>query len=256
MKKVLITALVFCLISSLAVAKKNDEQPDLSEIKQTVDTQGMSLATVQNQVNEMASKFQTMNGDIGRNFKKNEEQAKTLNENDIRLQVLEDKMTMLQGQLMELQKEGLLKPEQTKRLTEYKDYAKGLEFMNSQDYDKAVQEFTNFKEQNKKSIFQSYAQYWIGEAYYMQGDYPMAIKAFQEMVSKNSKSAKAPTAVYKQGVAFMQMQSYDEAKAFFSKLMRSYPKSSEAIQASAQIKRIDRIKALQKQKELEMKMVN
>lgn len=255
MKRIVLSTLMCVVLSAPVLAKKDKDQPDLSSIKQTVDTHGVSLATVQNQVNEMASRFQTMNGDIGRNTKKNEEQSKTMNETDIRLQVLEDKMTMLQGQLMELQKEGLLKPEQTKRLQEYKDYSKGLEFMNSQDYDKAIQEFDRFKEQNKKSIFQAYAQYWIGEAYYMQGDYPMAIKSFQKMLSKNSKSAKAPTAVYKQGVAFMQMQSYDEAKAFFSKLIRSYPRSVEAVQANGQIKRIERIKALQKQQELEMRMV-
>lgn len=248
------------VIASPTQAKKDLEDAvdpaALTELKSTVANQGASVATVQNQVNEMVDKFQSMNGDIGRNYNKNRDQDKVINDMTTRLQVLEDQVILLMGQLQELRAEGLMQPKSSQRFKEYTDYARGLEYMNSKEFNKAVNEFTNFMKLNPKSIYQSYAQFWIGEAYYMQLDYPMAIKQYQKLLSSNSKSAKASTALYRQGLSFLYLQSFEDAQAFFSKVIRSYPNSIEAIQASSQLTRIKEILDLKKQQELEMKMVN
>ena len=256
----LMTSLSFSFVLPASAKKKKEETTELSgkdlkNIKTAVENHGLSLATVGNQVNEIVSKFQIVSGDAGRNFQKNKEQDKVLRDYQMRMQVLEDQITILTSQLSELQKEGLLPKETSQRFREYQKYARGLQYINAQDYDKAVSELKRFKAENKKSIYKSYAQYWIGESFYMQGDYPMAIKQYQNLLSKNSKSAKAPTALYRQGLSFYQLQSFEDAKAFFTKVIRSYPKSIEAIQASAQIKRIKNIETLRKQQELEMKMI-
>lgn len=236
-------------------AKEDEDVSDPGTLPTTVETQGRTLATLTNQVNEVVSKFQTMNGDIARANKKVTEQDKVINDLQTRLQVAEDKVTILLGQLQELRTEGLMKPQASLRFKEYQVYSKGLEYINSRQYEKAVGEFQKFQEENKKSVFSGYAQYWIGEAYYMQNDFPMAVKQFQALLQKEPNNAKASTALYRQGLAFYNLQSFADAKAFFSKVIREYPQSIEAIQSSGQIKRINTIEELKKQQELEMKMV-
>ena len=112
-----------------------------------------------------------------------------------------------------------------------------------------------FKTQNSKSIFKSYAQFWIGESYYMQSDYKMAIKEYQYLLKTNSRSAKAPTALYRQGLSFFHLKAYDDANTFFAQVIRKYPKSLEAVQSSSQIKRIKDIQELQRQQNLETNLI-
>lgn len=224
-------------------------------LQSAVQNQGKNLATVTNQVNDVIGQFQATSGDIGRNFKKNKDQDKLLGDAGVRLQVLEDKVVILTTQMQELLKEGLLKPSASTRFREYQDYAKGLEHVNAGQFDKAIKEFTHFQQANPRSGFADYAQYWIGESYYMQADYPMAIKQYQALITKNSRSPKAPLALYRQGLSFFNLQSFNDAKAFFSKVLKLYPQTIEAIQASAQIQRIDKIEELKKQQELEMRSV-
>lgn len=249
------------MIAFQAEAKKENEEAsavdavEFGEVKTAVTNHSQTLTTLQNQVNEVVTQVQLVNGDNGRNFKKIQDQGKIIKDSQTRLQVLEDKILILTGQLQELQTTGLLPVKSSARFKEYKEYSKGLEYMNSREFDKAVKEFATFQTANPKSTYVEYAQYWIGEAYYMQADYPMAVKEYQKLLSKNAKSEKAPTALYRQGMAFYHLQSFEDAKAFFTKVIRNYPQSIEAIQASSQIARITTIEELKKQQELEMKTV-
>ncbi|MBF0104756.1 MAG: tol-pal system protein YbgF [Deltaproteobacteria bacterium] len=262
-KKIFFTSLVlFFAISLSVVAKQESEEPeegttgyDLTEIKIAVENHGKTLATMTNQLNEVITKFQEVSGETGRNFQKIKEQSRVIADTETRMQVLEDQISILTGQLQELVTEGLLSKESTKLFEEYKNYARGLEYINAKSYDKAIKEFSRFQDENNKSIFTSYAQFWIGESYFMQSDYAMAIKQYQKMLTQKPKSAKAPTALYKQGLSFYNLNSFEDAVAFFTKVIRTYPQSIESIQASAQIARINTILELKKQQELEMKMV-
>lgn len=256
--------LLFLLLPFTLVAKKNDSESGLvgedvvqsvSNIATTVETQGRNIATITNQINEVVGQFQTMNGDIGNSQKKNRDQDKIVADLQTRLQTIEDRVTVLTSQLQELRNEGLLKPQAKENFDEYIEYSKSLEHINSRDYEKAIAALNDFIAKNKDSIYQNYAQFWIGEAHYMQSDYPMAIKEYQKLLAKSPKSSKAPTALYRQGLAFFHLQSFDDAKAFFTKLIRSYPQTLEAGQASSQIERIDRIQELKKQQELEQESV-
>ena len=256
MKTSVFVLITCCFLIFLSPVHAKETTEDSGNLQTTVESHSATLATLQNQVNEVVDKFQTMNGDIARESKKNKDQDKMGNDLEIRVQVMEDKMDLLTGQLQELRSEGLMQPKSSQRLKDYLDYAKGLEYMNSKQYDKAITEFTTFNETHKESLYESFAQYWVGEAYYMQSDYPMAIKQYQKLLTKNPKSAKAPTALYRQGMSFYFLQSLDDAKAFFSKVIRTYPNSIEAIQSNAQLARISNIETLRKQQELEMNTVN
>jgi tol-pal system protein YbgF len=257
-KKLFVASILLALaIVEPSFAKKNADEfaEPASELQSIVETQGQNLATVSNQVNEVVSRFQTVNGDVSRVSKKISDHERVINDLVNRLQVAEDKITVLTGQLQELRSEGLMKPQASARFREFQAYSKGLEYVNSKQYDKAVSEFQKFIQENTKSIYTTYAQYWIGESYFLQSDYPMAIKQYQVLLQKDSRSAKAATALYRQGLSFYNLQSLDDAKVFFEKVIRTYPQSIEAIQANGQIKRITNIQELKKQQELEMKMV-
>lgn len=251
-------------LSVPSFAKKNegdvglvsDDVPQsLENIATAVETQGRNIATITNQVNEIVEQFQNMNGEIGNNHKTNRDQEKIIADLKTRLQTLEDRLTILTSQMQEWRSEGLLKINAKAGFDQFIEYSKSLEHINSRDYQKAIEELQSFIAGNKDSIYHNYAQYWIGESYYMQSDYPMAIKEYQKLISKSPKSSKAPTALYRQGLSFFHLQSFDDAKAFFTKLIRSHPQTLEAMQASSQIKRINRILALRKQQTLEQESV-
>ena len=266
--KILVMMGAAILIGSVSIdesyaRKKKKDVLDLSEISKkvetvetTVTTHGKSIATMTTQVGEVVSKFQSMNGSIGANEKKNENQDKLLGDVQTRLQTTEDKISLLVSQLQELRSEGLMKPQASKRFDEYKAYAISLEHINAGSYNKAIESLKNFQKKHKKSIFQSYAQFWIAESYYLQNDYPMSIKQYQKLLSKNPRSGKAPLALLRQGLAFYHMQMFEDSKTFFAKVAKSYPRTMEAVQAKANMRRIDKILRLKKQQELEMKMVN
>lgn len=228
---------------------------DLNQISIAVSNQGSSIATMMNQMNEMVSKFQTMDGDIGKVDKKNVDQDKLLKDTQLRLQTLEDKMSVLSQQMQELKTEGLLKPTASVRFEEFKSYSKAVEYVNARNYTHAVQELQAFQVANKKSPFADYAQYWVGESYYLQSDYEMAIAEYQKVLNKDPKSPKAPSALYKQGLSFYYLQSFEDAKMFFDKVIRTFPQSIEAVQASSQIARINNILDLRKQEQVEQQAV-
>ncbi len=256
--KVLPFMLIFLvLVGSMAQAKRDDDTSgvDLMTLQSTVDTHGKNIATMTIQVNEVVSQFQGMNGEIGKAQQKNIEQDKVIKDNQTRLQVLEDKVALLTGQLQELRSEGLMQPKSSQLFREYKAYEKGLELVNAGSYGKAVDELRRFQAENAKSPYVNFAQYWIGESYYLQSDYPMAIKEYQKLLTKNPKSAKASTALYRQGLAFFYLQSFEDSKAFFSKVITQYPQTIEAIQSSGQVKRINDIIELKQKQEAEIRSV-
>lgn len=267
----LISLMILSLVLALSVqAKRSDDDDDdyssneqdeftvpaeVNALATAVSNHGRSIATMSNQVNEMVSKFQTMDGDIGKVDKKNIDQDKVLKDSQLRLQTLEDRISVLTQQMQELKTEGLLKPATTQRLEEFKTYSRALEFLNAKNYTKAVNELTSFQETHKKSPFSGYAQYWIGEAYYLQNDYEMSITEYQKLLAKDAKSPKAPGALYKQGLAFFHLQSFEDARTFFEKVIRNYPQTIEAVQSSSQIARINNILDLKKQEEIERQEV-
>lgn len=267
----LISLLILSLVLALSVqAKRGDDDDDdyasqeqdefavpaeINAVATAVSNHGRSLATISNQVNEMVSRFQTMDGDIGKVDKKNIDQDKVLKDSQLRLQTLEDRISILTQQMQELKTEGLLKPVTTQRLEEFKTYSRALEYVNAKNYTKAVNELTSFQTTYKKSPFGDYAQYWIGESYYLQNDYEMSITEFQKLLAKNSQSPKAPGALYKQGLAFFHLQSFEDSRTFFEKVIRNYPQSIEAVQSSSQIVRINNILDFKKQEEIERKEV-
>jgi tol-pal system protein YbgF len=257
-RKIVLAAVAFFALTAVSASqakKGHDEETNGTEVlggdlAVTVSNHARSISTMTNQVNEVVSKIQTIDGDVAKNDRKDMDQDKVLKDSQLRLQTLEDRISMLTGQLQELKSEGLLKPTASQRLDEFRSYSKALEHVNARNYKQAVTELQAYQSANKKSVFSDYAQYWIAESYYLQSDYEMAIAEYQRLLAKDSKSVKAPAALYKQGLSFFYLQSFEDAKEFLGKVIRNYPQSIEAVQASSQIARINTILDLRK-KQLE-----
>jgi tol-pal system protein YbgF len=252
---------VLVLTTSFTFAGKDDVNvstlgQEIATIKTAVDNHGTSLAGMKNQVDEVVTTVQTINGDVGKSFKAIRDQSSLVKDLQTRVQVLEDQISLLTGQLQELKTEGLLAVKTSQRLDEFKAYSKAVEYINAKQFDKATTELQGFQKTFPKSIFNSYAQYWIGESYYRQQDYQMAIMQYEKLVKSNPQSAKAPAAMYRQGLSFYYLQSFNDAKDFFTKVIRNYPQTIEAVQSSSQIARINSILNLKKQEEFEHDMVN
>ena len=233
-----IFSLVF-LSLCLGVPLARSQEETKVDANLNISEEEKTLATLSNQINEMVDQFQGMKGGIGENQKKNQDQDKSIEDLQTRLQTLEDRISLLITQLSELQTQGLLKPDSKKNLEEYVEYIKAVEPINAKNYKKAIVGLEQFQGKYPKSVYSQDAQFWIGEAHYLQSDYPMAVKAYQKLVAKAPHSSKTPLALYKQGVSFLQMQSFEDAKAFFSKVIQTYPGTVEAVQSNSQIHRID-----------------
>jgi len=75
------TIIIIILLMAFSVhARKEDESTAgyAGSLQTTVETHSATLATVQNQVNEVVDKFQIMNGDIARESKKNKDRERDI----------------------------------------------------------------------------------------------------------------------------------------------------------------------------------
>lgn len=251
--------IVFVLVilpqSSVFSASVKQLEKDVAELKRINTAQSKNLATALNQVQEVLDEFQGMYGKVDQSLAGNREQKRLINDNQTRLNSLEDRVTILLEQLEEIKKVGFLSPEQSKKLKEFKVYQTGLSKVNAEEYKGAIQAFKKFMANNPKSTYLSYAQYWIGESYYAMRDYPVAVTEFQKVIKKYPKSRKVPPSLLKQGYSFFEMQAFQDSKAFLSKLITKYPRTNEAIMARGKIKRINELLALKAKEAVERKTI-
>lgn len=244
----LLLVFVGALPASAASVKEMESQ--IAELKRVLETQGQNLATAMNQIQEVLAEFQKVHGQVDSGSHADLSQDQILQDNQRRLEVLEDKLTLLTTQLEELKTAGLLSPTAVKNLGEFQTYQKALSRVNSEDYKGAITSLKSFITENPKSPYAPNAQYWIGESYFAQQDYPAAISEYQRVIKKHPKHGKVPAALLKQGISFFKMQSFTEAKDFFAKLVTQYPGTNESIRASGQIREIERLLELKEKEAL------
>ena len=219
-------------------ASIDDVRDDVAELKRIHEAQATNLATALNQIQQVLGEFQKIHGQVDQSLHQNTENNRLLQDSQLRLQVLEDKIQLLTTQLEELKGAGLLPPDQVKNLNEFQIFEKGLGKVNANQYKEAISNFRTFLTSHPKSIYADNAQYWIGECYYAMRDFAAAVAEFQNVIKKYPASPKVASSLLKQGLSFFAMQSFEEAKAFLSKLISRFPTSSEAIRAQEALSRI------------------
>lgn len=249
--KIFLVFLVSGWVLPASAASVKEMERQIAELKRVLESQSQNLATAMNQIQEVLAAFQKVYGQVDSGLHANTSQDQLLQDNQRRLEVLEDKITLLAVQLEELKTAGLLSPSAVKNLNEFQIYQKALSRVNAEDYKGAISSLKSFLAENAKSPYAANAQYWIGESFYAQNDYPAAISEYQKVVKKYPKHGKIPAALLKQGISFFKMQSFTEAKDFFSKLVAQYPGTNESVRASGQIREIDRLLELREKESLQ-----
>lgn len=252
----LITKIVlFFLISGwvlpASAASVKELERQIAELKRVLDSQAQNLATALNQIQEVLGEFQKIHGQVDSGLHADTAQDQLLQDNQRRLEVLEDKIPLLAIQLEELKTVGLLAPSSVKNLNEFQTYQKALSRVNAEDYKGAIVSLKAFLAENPKSPYAANAQYWIGESYYAQRDYPAAVSEYQKVVKKYPKHGKTPPALLKQGMSFFKMQSFTEAKDFLAKLVAQYPGTNESVRAGGQIREINHLLELKEKESLQ-----
>ena len=249
--KFLFVFLIIVSVRPASAASVKEVEGQIAELKRVLDSQSQNLATAMNQIQEVLAEFQKVHGQVDTGLHANTAQDQLLQDNQRRLEVMEDKITLLATQLEEIKTVGLLSPSAVKNLNEFQTYQKALSRVNAEDYKGAIGSLKGFVTENPKSPYAANAQYWIGESFYAQQDYPAAISEYQKVIKKYPKHGKIPAALLKQGVSFFKMQSFTEAKDFFTKLVAQYPGTNESVRASGQIREIDRLLELREKESLQ-----
>lgn len=237
---VIVVAGSYALPSQDAWAKSDKRvETELAELKRISEAQATNLATAMNQIQQVLSEFQRVNGQVDQNQHASTQMNRFVEDSNRRIASLEEKINGLVYQLEEIKAAGLLSPGQSKNLSEFKTFSQGLSRVNAQQYKGAVQSLKQFIASNPQSRYADDAQFWVGESYFALQDYPKAIAEFQRVIKKYPKSDKVPGSLLKQGFSFFEMQAFDDAKAFLSKLVSKYPRSDSAIRAKERIQYID-----------------
>lgn len=240
MKSSLFIFLILIPLSVFAGTLKELEE-QLAAFKRTYDAQSGNVARSLSQIQEMATEFQGLNGRIDQSLHENSNQTKLIEDNQKRLEILEDKIAILSKQLEEIKTAGLLPAVQVKNLKEFQEYEKALSLLNADDFRGAAQSLRQFLSANPKSVIAENAQYWIGEAHYAMRDFPAAVTEFQKVVQKYPTGSKAASAMLKQGFSFYEMQSFEDSQAFLNKVAAKYPNTTEAARARDRLKTIDEL---------------
>lgn len=246
MKNKFILSIAFTLLfssSTLFARGEEDLRQEVASLKQSVENSNQKLAEAMNSLITMQQQFASIKGSLESGGYLQEEQKRSLQQYDQRIQAMEDKIGNLVNLLNELKENRL--PEKTMAAdeTQTKEFQRLLDLVTAEDYSKALAGFQAFLQKYPKSLLADNAQYWIGESYYGLNDYKKAIAEFQMLIQKYPKSTKIKTALLKQGLSFMGLKMYSEAKPFFEKILNEYPNSLESAKASQKIKEIGRLQA-------------
>jgi len=121
---------------------------------------------------------------------------------------------------------------------------RGMEALNDQRYDQAIEAFEKVRDWYPFSEYASLAELKLGDAHYQRKAYEEAIFAYEQFESLHPKNEAVPYVVYQMGRCYFdRLQSFDrdqtmakEAVKVFERLIRNHPKTRFAQKAKAHIR--------------------
>jgi tol-pal system protein YbgF len=243
--KIIFFSVFFPLIFSSHSWAADSEQlkRDVEMLKISVENSNTKLANALNQLTTIQQEFGSIRGVIESGGHFYEEQNRSLQQYDQRMSALEDKIGTLMNLLTEIKEGRVTDKTAASDEAQTRDFQRLLDFINIEDYNKAITGLQSFLQKYPKSSLADNAQYWIGESYYGLNDFKKAISEYQVLIQKYPRSPKVKGALLKQGLSFAGLKMYPEARPFFDKVISEYPNSSEAGRARAKIKDIERLSA-------------
>ncbi|MBL7684890.1 MAG: tol-pal system protein YbgF [Deltaproteobacteria bacterium] len=226
-----------------ASAEVEKLKQDVQWLKNSVENSNTKLAEAMNQLSTIQQELNTLKGSSESGGYFFQEQTRSLKEYDQRITALEDKIGIQMNLLKEIKETPTTssgaKPTGMDE-TQVREFQKNLDFINSEDYPKALQGFQAFVQKYPKSPMMDNAQFWIAESYYGLNDFKKAIAEYQNLIQKFPRSTKIKTALLKQGQSFVGLKMLAEARPFFEKIISDYPNTAEAAKASVRLKELDK----------------
>lgn len=110
-------------------------------------------------------------------------------------------------------------------------YDAGIKSFNSRNYQRGLNEFSDFTKAYADHKLVSNAWFWQGECLYQMGKYPEAALAYEKVISKYPNSNKGPASYLKQGMSFIRLDKEEAGLERLKQLVAKYPKAPEATRA-------------------------
>lgn len=245
MKKIFPISLALLLLSTplFAAGEMDQIRSEMAMLKSSVENSNLKLADAMNSLLTLHQEVNALKGFTESGTHIYEQQSKTLRDYDQRIAALEDKINLSMTLLSDIKENRGSEKTLAADEAQTKEFQKLLDFINAEDYAKALTGFQGFLQKYPKSNLADNAQYWVAESVYALADYKKAITEYQTLIQKYPKSAKVKASIFKQGLSFMALNLNVEAKAFFEKIIATYPNSTEASRAMVKIKEIDKLPA-------------
>lgn len=119
-------------------------------------------------------------------------------------------------------------------------YQQAFDLLRELRYERAIGSFEAFLKQYPQADYAPLAQYWIGEAYYAGQQYEQAITAYNRLIANYPDSAKRAEGLLKIGYSQHELGQSDKAVTIFEQIIADYPESTEADQAKAALKSLQK----------------
>ena len=117
-------------------------------------------------------------------------------------------------------------------------YVDGYAQLNSGNFARAQQEFTEFLARSPESDLADDAQYWIGECLFSQKDYRRAILEFRRVIDQYPFGNRVPHAFLKVGLSYLALGDRNRAAESLETVVQAFPKSEVATVAQATLDEI------------------
>ncbi len=184
---------------------------------------------------------------------------------DIRTRHLEEKITLLENRIAQLEKKSQTQakshstsppkqaapkqtdpaapakpnqpapPEQTENLDPVKLYNKARTLLLERNIPIAQTLFSDFVKKFPDHKLADNALYWLGECSYTTGRYQKAANIFKQLVQTYPKAQKVPDALLKTGYSYLSMDDVSQANHYFKQVITRYPFSPASDKAQKQL---------------------
>ncbi|HOF40621.1 MAG TPA: tol-pal system protein YbgF [Candidatus Hydrogenedentes bacterium] len=117
-------------------------------------------------------------------------------------------------------------------------YNKAMEAYQRDQYDEALNLFSDFMARFPKSEIRDNAQFWKGECLYNLGRYDECIAEFEALRAQHPESAKVPYGMFNQAAAHLKLGQQERAFALLEDLVENYPMTPAAARARSKLEEV------------------
>ncbi|MBM2837568.1 MAG: tol-pal system protein YbgF [Deltaproteobacteria bacterium] len=114
-------------------------------------------------------------------------------------------------------------------------YSTAYKSFTSEEYDKALYEFSRYLDLVSDKSLAGNALYWIGEIYYQKEDYFQSLETFWKVVTDYPDGSKIPDTLLRLGDTYKALEDRQSAARMFKKVIESFPNTDAAKKAEKRL---------------------